>query len=231
MRVLLVEIVAGHFEHAGAVEKMLTDRPHELLLRTVDALLEIEQQDLVKLGHCLGGPVVAAHQRFRGALPIGRGVAKALGHGGLQVEHEAVLAAARDHMQFGANQREQTFVALQLAALKRSDQTLVGKRLPGLAQMRGARDPDQHLQVAQAAGAFFAVGLERVRRVFVLGMTLTHFQRLGAQEGACVHRLGELALEAPVERLLAGEQARFEQRGLHGHVASSFAQAFAQCAN
>ena len=41
------------------------------LLGAVDALFQVQQQDLMQLGHRLGGPVVATHQHLGRALPAG----------------------------------------------------------------------------------------------------------------------------------------------------------------
>ena len=56
-----------------------------------------------------------------------RHVAEALGHGGLQVEHQPVLAPPGDHVQARADQLQHAFVALQLAHLERRDQAVRGE--------------------------------------------------------------------------------------------------------
>ena len=85
-----------------------------------DALLDVEHQDLVELRHRLGRPVVAAHQHLGCARRLRAVEAEALGNGGLQVEHEPVLAPAGHHVQPGADQLEQPFVVLQLLDLERA---------------------------------------------------------------------------------------------------------------
>jgi hypothetical protein len=109
--------------------------------------------------------------------------------------------------------------------LEGRDQALGRQLGPGAAQAGGARHPDHHLQVAQAAGAFLAVGLQRIGRAFVLDVALAHLQRLGAQEGLGVHRRRWPAkgVEQPLARRTPGG---FEQRGLHGHVALRLGHAF-----
>ena len=179
----------------------------------------------------LGGPVVAPHQQLGRAHRVGRDEAEALRHGRLQVEDEAVLAPAGHGVQAGADQAQLAFVALQLAALERRDEAALGQRLPGLAQAGGAGDPDQHLQVAQAAGAFLAVGLQRVGRVVELGVALQALQRLGAEEGLGVHGLHEAPGQLLEELGVTGQRAGFEQRGLDGHVGLRLGEAFAQRAH
>ena len=187
--VTAIEIVVDHFEHAGALEKLRADRPHRRTLRTLNTFFDVEQQDLVELRHGFRGPVVAPHQCFRGALPGTGCMAETLGDGGLQIEDQPVLAPLRHHVQARADEPKHALVALQLLDLERRDQALGRQRMPGFAQTRCPRDPDQDLQVAQSAGAFLAVGFQRVRRVFVLLVALLHFERLGAQKRLRVHGL------------------------------------------
>ena len=226
VRVALVEVVARDLEHAAALEELLRDRPHRRVLQAGDALLDVEHQDLVQLRHRLGRPVVAPHQPLGGALAAERAVAEALGDGGLQVEHQAILAPPGDRVQAGADQLQHALVALQLAHLERRDQAVRGELLPGAAEARGARDPDHGLQVAQAARALLAVGLERVRRVLVLLVALAHLERLGAQERLRVHRRRGRLLERLEHLARAAQEARLEQRRLHGDVGQRHRHAF-----
>lgn len=66
MRLAFIQVVAGHFHHAGLVEKPLIDDTQRPGVG-VEPLLDIEQKDLIQLGHGLGGPVITPHQRFTGA--------------------------------------------------------------------------------------------------------------------------------------------------------------------
>ena len=122
-------------------------------------------------------------------------------------------------------------MAVQPAHLVGGEQAVDGQLGPGAAQARGTRHPDHHLQVAQAAGALLAVGLQRVRRVLVLHVPLQHLQRLGAQEGLGVERvLGGLP-ELPIDAALAAEEARLEHRRLHRHVGARLGDAFVDAAH
>ena len=226
-----IEAVVHHLKHAAAVEEAGVDGAHRRFLGAVDALLDVQHQDLVELRHRLGRPVVAMHQHFRRTLRARGFHAEAVGHGGLQVEHQAVLAPPGDQVQPRADQPQHAFVLVQLAHLEGRDQPLRRQLGPAAAQPGGARHPDHHLQVAQAARAFLAVGLERVGRVLVLDVALAHLQLLGAQEGARVDRcVGRLA-EAGEQLARAAQEARFEQRRLHRHVALRLLDAFVDAAH
>jgi hypothetical protein len=104
-------------------------------------------------------------------------VAKLFGHGGLQVEHQPVFAPAGGRVQAGADQAEQGLVAL--SCWPRNAWQAAGPARPAAAQAGGLGHPEDGVQIAQAAGRFLAVGLQRVGRVLVLGVALAHLQRLG----------------------------------------------------
>ncbi|MDT4833940.1 hypothetical protein FQZ97_675660 [compost metagenome] len=230
VRLALVQVVAGDLDQAGTLVEALVDG-RGLLVDGLQPLGNIEQQDLVELRHRLGGPVVATHQRLaRLALRLAL-VAEARGHGGLQVEHQPVFATVGNHVQAGANQREQGFVALDLLRLEGRGQAVLGQVVPAAAEAGGLAHPEDGLQVAQAARAFLAVGLERVGRVVELLVAVPHFLRLGHEEGLWVDGLRELAAEGRKELLVARDQARFEQRGLDRDVLGGLVQALLERAH
>ena len=107
MRLTLVQVVADHFEHARLVGKTGVDGAR-LMGARAQPLLDVEQQDLVELGHGLGGPVVALHERLAGSHQralVGRGgrclKAEGLRHGVLHVENQPVFAPFGDQVQAG----------------------------------------------------------------------------------------------------------------------------------
>ena len=236
MRVALVKLVVVNVNQPGLVEKTPVDAPaHARLLG--QPLLNVEQQNLRQLRDRFGRPVIAPHQRLaraqRQAHAVGllRAVAQRLGQGGLQIKHQPVFAPAGQQVQACTDQAQHGFVALQLAHLERRCQATALQRAPAVAQTGGARDPQNHLQVAQPAGRLLAVGLQCVRCVFVFGVALLHLQRLGDQKCACVQVRHELLLEMRCQRGVAAHPARLQQRGLHSHVQRCLAQAFAHGAH
>lgn len=186
MGLALVEIVAGDLEHALAFHEALVDDARHLGFAREQHGLDIEQQHDIELCDRLGCPVVTAHQLFAGALVIVLAVAEGLGQRGLQVEHQHVLTAPGHQVQARADGLEQTLVAGEFLRFALAQQPALEQFLPAVAQPGGLGHPQDHLQVTQAAGAFLAVGLERVGRVLVLGVALAHFQQLGLEEGARV---------------------------------------------
>ena len=80
-------------------------------------------------------------------------------HGGLQVKHQPVFTPSGQQVQARADQAEQGLIGFELAHFKGSGQPLLSQRVPAAAKACGARHPQHHLQVAQAARRLFAVGL------------------------------------------------------------------------
>ncbi len=216
VRVAQVQVVAGHLDQTVLVQKARVDGLGRLRGR-VQAFFDVEQQDLAQLRDRLGRPVVAPHQRLAGAQrkarALGglRAVAKGFGHGGLQVEHQPVFASPGHGVQACADEKQQCLVALDLAHLVRCGQSAVGQFVPALAQAGGARHPQDQVQVAQATGRFLAVGLQRVRGVFVFGVALAHLQRLGHQKGVRVELRTKLVLKACKQGGVAANAPCFEQ--------------------
>ncbi len=128
-------------------------------------------------------------------------------------------------MQPRAQELEFQLVLPQLARLARRGQALRLHRAPTVAQPGGARHPGDHVQVTQTARRFLAVGLQCVGRVLVLGVALAHFQQLGGVEAARVKGSLEAFGKRAIQRRVAGQQARLQQRGLHRDVGGRFAQA------
>ena len=75
-------------------------------------------------------------------------------------------------MQPRANQAQQRFIGLDLLDFKWRSQAIFSQLVPGFAQAGGSRHPQNNLQVTQATGGFFAVGFQRVGRVFKLVVAL-----------------------------------------------------------
>jgi len=92
------------------------------------------------------------------------------------------------------------------------------QRRPAAPEACRSRYPLDDLQVAQPAGRLLEVGLERVRRILVLGVALLLLELLRLEEGDRVRLGGQPGLEAPEQRPAARKVARLEERGAHGDV-------------
>ena len=91
------------------------------------------------------------------------------------------------------------------------------------------RDPEQRVQVAQAALAVLDVGLDQIARLPGAAVPLLALGELGGDEfggGALHHFLVEPRDQFIVERLVAGQEAGLEDRGADRHVAARLPDQF-----
>jgi hypothetical protein len=149
----------------------------------------------------------------------------------VQVEHQNVLAAAGDHMQPGTQRFQEAFVAAQFARFTLGDQAACFEFAPATTETGRLGNPQNQLQIAQAARAFLDVRLERIRRVLKLGVPLTHFQHFGLEERVWVERFAVAPRKVVEERGAARNAPRFEQRGAHGDVVGGFFDALHHAAH
>ena len=212
MRIALVQIVADHLDGAGLLAKAIIEL-NQLVRSGVQALFDAHAHDLAQLGHRLGGPVIVAHQGLASAhgqlaaLRRGGAVAKGFGHGGLQVKDQPVLMAAGSGMQAGTDQAEQGFVGFELLDLEMGDQVLLGQLMPAVAEACGLGQPEHGVQIAQPAGRFLAVGLQRIGREVVFGVALAHFQQLAFDKSLGIELRAKRLLEVGKQGLAAGDAA------------------------
>src|SRR6185437_14625800 len=123
--------------------------------------------------------IVALHQLLARAL-FGRIAKPELGRErALQVEYQAILAAAREEVQSSAKVGDRPFLLRNGARFGARHQAVSRELAPRTAELRRARNPDDRLQIAQAAGTLLDVGLEVVCRVVMLEMPLLLLERLG----------------------------------------------------
>ena len=106
-----------------------------------------------------------------------------------------------------------------------------GQLAPGRTQAGRARDPEQHLQIAQAAGAFLAVRFQAVWGVLKACVALLEFEFFSGVEGACIELLAHAGVEIACQLRIAGQVPRLDQRRLHRDVVCRTGEAFIQGAD
>ena len=125
---------------------------------------------------------------------------------------EEILAAAK-HV---------VFVAIEHAA---------GDQFLGLADAIDVfGDPEQRVQIPQAAFAIFDVGLDEIARLTGAAMPLFALRQLGGDEicrGSLHHFFFETRVKFGVELGVAKQITRFQQRGTNGHIGFGLADALA----
>ncbi len=91
------------------------------------------------------------------------------------------------------------------------------------------RDPEQRVQVAQAALAVLDVGFDQIARLAGASMPLLALGQFGGHEfgrGALHHFPVEPLDQLVVERQVSGQEARLEDRGADRHVAARLPDRF-----
>ena len=134
--------------------------------------LEAGEEDAGEIADVLGVPEVVLHEALDGALALGRGVAERRGDLDLGVEGQLLAGAAVQKVEVDAGRPQEglglgedvVFVGGEDADLDE----VVGRL--GAVQVLG--DPEQGLEVAQAALALLDVGLEQVAGAALAGVAL-----------------------------------------------------------
>ena len=121
----------------------------------------------------------------------------------------------------------------ELVVFGAREDALVDQFLAGAHAVEILADPEQRLQVAQAALAVLDVGLDQIAAFAGLGVALVALGELGLDvfgAGVLHHFLVEARDQLVVERLVAPQEARFEDRGADGDVGARQAHAFVDVA-
>ena len=196
-------LVVGDLEIAVAALEARAERQRRLVLVEQDRFLEELQQHLVQAAELHDGAVVALHELLDGEREARVLVAEHLRELDLMVEQQAVLAAARQKMQAEADAPEKRAALCQDPELARR-QELVRHELGQRARAQVTlREPADHLDVAQPAGAAFDVRLEVVGRVVVARVARLLLLELRVEElGAVPHAIradarGQLGEQRP----------------------------------
>jgi hypothetical protein len=91
-------------------------------------------------------------------------IAETVGHGTLQVETEAFLGPAGEEMQIAADRPQEELAAAEAAILMAGEDASLDELFLGLVGIEMLGEPVQRVQIAQAAGAFLDVGLNKIAR-------------------------------------------------------------------
>ena len=194
------------------------DRLH-VHLRREEAGVQVLEHDDIELAYRFRRAVVALHQLLRCA--PGRRVREGelARECCLHIEDQPVFAPACEIVQADAEVVDQPLVSRELPRLRRCHQTVRRNLAPGMAEARGASDPENRLQVAAAARAFLKIRLEVVRSVLIAEVALLLLQRLRFVEAAHVERRIEASAEEGIERTRSGEETPLEQAGADDCIA------------
>ena len=182
-----------------------------------------------EIAHILRHQEVMLHEAFDVAEARMGGVAKACGDGALLVEGEPVLGALGDEMQVATHAPQEFLAAMENLHLALGEDAGLHEFV-GLAHpVHIFGDPEERVDVAQAALALLDVGFDEIARQASAVEAGVAFLQFRGDEfaGGLAHQLRiEAGAHVFEERLVAENETGFQQRGAHGHVLARLAQAF-----
>ena len=223
------EIVAvGHPPPVGARPQ---PRHHAAQHRRRLGLLvfQLGAQDRGEIADVLGDQEVVLHEAFDILHAGMRGIAEPDRDLALHVERQPLFGAAREEMDVAADRPQEIGAAAEGAVFLRVEHAAF-EQFVGLAHAVDIfRDPEQRVQVAQAALAVLDVGFDQIARLSGAAMPLLALGELGGDEfgrGALHHLLVEPRHQFVVERLVAGQEPGLEDRGADRHVAARLPDRF-----
>ncbi len=191
-------------------------------------LLEGGAEDPGQRADLLGDQVVMLHEPLDAARPLVVPVTQMLGDLRLQVEGQALLGPVAQIVEVAAHRPEEPPGLGELAQRQGIQNAVLDQLRRPLDPVEEPAEPEQGLEIAQAALAFLDVGLEQVAAVagaLVAGVAL---RELGLDEGGAATG-DHLGLEAPLKLLeqrgIAPQEARLEQVGAGRQVGARAAHA------
>ena len=192
-------------------------------------VFQLGAQDRGEIADVLGDQEVVLHEAFDILHAGMRGVAEPDRDLALHVERQPLFGAAGEEMDIAADRPQEIGAAAEGAVFLRVEHAAL-EQLVGLAHAVDIfRDPEQRVQVAQAALAVLDVGLDQIARLPGAAVPLLALGELGGDEfgGGALHDfLVEPRHQFVVERLVAGQESGLEDRGADRHVAARLPDRF-----
>ena len=146
------------------------------------ALLEAGAQDGGEIADILGGQEVVLHEALDVAQAGMLGVAEPHRDIALDVERQPLLGAAGEEMHVAADRPQEVFAAAEQRVFVAVEHAALDQLL-GLAHAVDVfGDPEQRVQVAQAALAVLDVGLDQIARLAGAAVALLALGELGGDE-------------------------------------------------
>ena len=193
------------------------------------AVFQVRAQDGGEIADVLGHQEVVLHEALDVLLAGMLGVAEPHRDLALDVERQPLLGAAGEKMHVAAHRPEEILAAAEQLVFLLVEHAALDQFVRLAHAVDVFRDPEQGVQIAQAAFAVLHVRLDQVARLPRTADAVLALGELGGDE----FRRGvahDLAVEARlqfVEQFLVAEQeARFQDGGADGHVRLGLADAF-----
>jgi hypothetical protein len=213
-----------HIEILVGILETFVDRLWRPLWRWKQGYTDVLQEDRVDLGDRFRCPVVFLHQLFAGS-PCGGGCkTQLLGQHCLVLEEQTVFAAADVQVQVRTQPAQEGLAPFEDALLLGSNEAEFLEVLPATAVTCRLRNPQDHLQIAQASWALLAVRLQAAGCIAEALVAVLLLHAFGLEEGGCVQTSPENRREPPEQGPTAGKQPGLDHRRLNGDVAGGFLQ-------
>jgi len=176
--------------------------------------LQLGQEYPCQIADGSGLPEILLHENLDAAPSGTVGVAHALGHRDLHVEGQLFIRASTDQVQMTAHRPEKALGLGKGVEFVRREKPERHQLADILDPVQIFGDPEQGLQIAQAALALLDVGFDHIALALLL-MPRVAFFELGLGKGA-FRAFEDIILESEVERFgercLAREEPIFQQR-------------------
>ncbi len=196
------------------------DRRQRFLLLV--ALFQRGGENTRQIADFLGDQVVFLHEALDIAAAGAIGIAQRLGDLGLRVEGEPLLRPVGQVMQVDAHGPQEFHCLHETAMLFRMQQAARDQLGGILDAIDVFGDPDQRVQVAQAALAFLHIGLDHITGIAHAAMAVVALGQLLLDEirpGLGHHVALEPRLQLRRQRLVAPDPALLKNGGADGDVA------------
>ena len=189
------------------------------------AFVEMGKEQPGKVAHRLGHQEIVPHEAFhrRHATLVRApfGVAQPRCQLALYIEGQPFLGTPGNVVEVDAHRPQKAFGAAELTQFTGRQQPLVNQFGDGFDLIGIFADPEQRVQVTQAALAFLQIGLDDIAAVahlFMAFVAFGEFLRGKGLGGAGDNFLAEALGGFLVQRLVAPDVTRFEQRGADRHI-------------
>ena len=176
-------------------------------------ILELGAQDRGEIADVLGDQEIVLHEALDILHARMFGVAKPHGDLALDVERQPLLGAAGEEMHVAADRPLEVLAAAEQLQLVFVEHAAIDQFFDVMDAVNIFRDPEQRVQVAQAALAVLDVGLDQIARLPAAAVALLALGELGGDElraGALDHRLVEPRDQLVEQLLVAAQEARFQ---------------------
>ena len=227
--VVVVEEVLAFGQRPAAARAKLRHHPAQHRRGLGLLVFELRAQDRGEIADVLGDQEVVLHEALDVLHARMLGVAEPHGDLALDVERQPLLGAPGEEVHVAADRPLEVLAAAEQLELVFVEHAAVDQLFDVVDAVDVFGDPEQRVQVAQAALAVLDVGLDQIARLAGAAVALLALGELGGDElraGALDDRLVEARHQFVEQLLVAEQEARLQDRGADRHVRLGLADAF-----